>query len=114
VVGHGPSLRVETRIPGGDVNPYLAISALVAAGLHGVESSLPLGPQFVGNAYVADASRVPTNLTDAVNLLEQSAPARAAFGDDVIDHYVNAGRVEIDAFSAAVTDWERYRGFERL
>ena len=114
VVGHGPSLRFECRIPGGDVNPYLAISALVAAGLRGVEEELPLMPAFPGNAYAAPAARVPTTLHEATDLFERSAVARASFGDEVVDHYVNAARVEIAAFDAAVTDWERYRGFERL
>ena len=114
VVGHGPSIRVECRIPGGDVNPYLAISALVAAGLRGVEESLPLAPAFAGNAYAADAPRVPTTLHEAVDLFENSEVARHAFGDEVVDHYAHAGRVEIAAFDAAVTDWERFRGFERL
>ena len=77
VVGHGPSIRVECRIPGGDVNPYLAISALVAAGLRGVEESLPLPPAFAGNAYEAPAARVPTTLHEAVELFDQSEVARA-------------------------------------
>jgi glutamine synthetase len=114
VVGHGSSIRVECRIPGGDVNQYLAVSALVAAGLRGVEESLPLAPAFTGNAYVADAPRVPTTLAQALTLFDQSDVARDAFGDEVVDHYVRAARVEVDAFNAAVTDWERYRGFERL
>ena len=114
VVGHGSSIRVECRIPGGDVNPYLAVAALVAAGLRGIEESLPLSPAFGGNAYEAPASRVPTTLHEAVDLFERSDVARAAFGDEVVDHYVHAGRVEVAAYDAAVTDWERYRGFERL
>jgi glutamine synthetase len=114
VVGHGPSLRVECRVPGGDVNQYLAVSALVAAGLAGVEESLELRPAFQGNAYVADSARVPTTLHEAVALFDQSKVARAAFTDEVVDHYVQAGRVEVGTFNAAVTDWERYRGFERL
>ncbi len=114
VVGHGSSIRVECRIPGGDVNQYLAVSALVAAGLRGVEESLPLAPAFAGNAYVADAPRVPTNLREAVALFDASQVARDAFGDEVVDHYVHAGHVEVDTYAAAVTDWERYRGFERL
>ena len=114
VVGHGPSLRVECRIPGGDVNPYLAVAALVAAGLAGVEAGRALPAPYAGNAYVADAPRVPTSLHEAVDLLDASAVARTAFGDEVVEHYVNAGRVEVAAFDAAVTDWERYRGFERL
>lgn len=114
VVGHGPSLRFECRIPGGDVNPYLAIAALIAGGLHGVENELELRAPFVGNAYEADAPRVPTSLAEAVGLFDQSAVARSAFSDEVVDHYVNAARVEVAAYSAAVTDWERFRGFERL
>ncbi|HEY1825475.1 MAG TPA: glutamine synthetase family protein [Acidimicrobiales bacterium] len=114
VVGHGPSLRVECRIPGGDVNPYLAVSALVAAGLRGVDESLPLAPAFTGSAYVSEAPRVPASLSDAADLFARSAVARDAFGDEVVDHYTHAARVEVDVFNAAVTDWERYRGFERL
>ncbi len=114
VVGHGPSIRVECRIPGGDVNPYLAVAALVAAGLRGVEESLPLAPAFQGNAYIADAPRVPTTLRDASELFANSAVARQAFGDEVVDHYTHAADVEVAAFNTAVTDWERYRGFERL
>jgi glutamine synthetase len=114
VVGHGHSVRVECRIPGGDVNPYLAVAALVAAGLRGVEESLPLAPAFAGNAYVADAPRVPTTLREASELFANSAIARSAFGDEVVDHYTHAANIEVAAFNAAVTDWERYRGFERL
>jgi len=114
VVGHGPSLRVECRIPGGDVNPYLALAALVAAGLRGVDESLPLPEAFAGNAYLADAPRVPTSLHQALAFFDGSAVARAAFSDEVVDHYAHAARIEVDAFDAAVTDWERYRGFERL
>ncbi|HUZ42067.1 MAG TPA: glutamine synthetase, partial [Acidimicrobiales bacterium] len=97
-----------------DVNPYLALAALVASGLRGVEESLSLPAAFQGNAYHADASRVPTTLHEALGLFDQSKVARAAFSDEVVDHYVHAARVEVAAFDAAVTDWERYRGFERL
>jgi glutamine synthetase len=114
VVGHGSSLRVECRIPGGDVNPYLAVAALVAAGLRGVEEALPLASAFEGNAYDADAAHVPTTLHEAAELLDGSVVARDAFSDEVVDHYVHAARVEVAAYDAAVTDWERYRGFERL
>jgi glutamine synthetase len=114
VVGHGASIRVECRIPGGDVNQYLAVSALVAAGLRGVEESLELPPAFEGNAYVADAPRVPTSLHEALELFDASVVAREAFSDEVVDHYVHAARTEVAAYGAAVTDWERYRGFERL
>jgi len=114
VVGHGSSIRVECRIPGGDVNPYLAVAALVASGLRGVEESLPLPAAFEGNAYTANAPRVPTTLHEALALFGQSKVARDAFSDEVVDHYVHAARVEVAAFDSAVTDWERYRGFERL
>jgi len=114
VVGHGSGLRVENRVPGGDVNPYLAVAAMVAAGLHGIEHSLPLEPEFEGNAYVSDKPRVPATLRDAAALFAGSAVAEEAFGKDVVAHYLNAARVEQAAFDAAVTDWERTRGFERL
>jgi glutamine synthetase len=114
VVGHGPSLRFENRVPGGDVNPYLAVAAMIAAGLHGVDNELALPPAFGGNAYVSDAPRVPTTLTQAADLLAGSEIARAAMGDVVVDHYTNAARVEVAAFDAAVTDWERFRSFERM
>jgi glutamine synthetase len=114
VVGHGPSLRVENRVPGGDVNPYLAVAALIAAGLHGIENELPLSSPFVGNAYQSSGSRVPTTLRDAAELFAGSKVAEAAFGTEVVEHYTNAARVELAAFDAAVTDWERRRGFERL
>ena len=114
VVGHGSSLRFECRIPGGDVNPYLAVAALVVAGLRGVEESLELPPPFVGNAYEAEALRMPTTLLEALELFDASTVARAALSDEVVDHYVHAARVEVGTFAAAVTDWERYRGFERL
>jgi len=115
VVGHGPSLRVENRVPGGDVNPYLALAALVAGGLHGVDKGLVLDPPFVGNAYAADdLPRVPSTLAKATDLFENSKVARFAFGDDVVDHYTNMARIELAAFESSVTDWERVRGFERL
>ncbi|WP_166462570.1 glutamine synthetase family protein [Amycolatopsis acidicola] len=114
VVGHGESLRVENRVPGGDVNPYLAVAALVAAGLYGIERELPLEPEFHGNAYGSDKPAVPSTLRDAAALLADSKMAKEAFGAEVIEHYLNAARVELAAFDAAVTDWERIRGFERL
>ena len=114
VVGHGPSLRFENRVPGGDVNPYLAIAALVAAGLHGIEQGLTLEPALEGNAYTSGRPTVPASLGEARSLFLGSAVARAAFGDEVVDHYAHAAQVELDAFAAAVTDWEKIRGFERL
>ncbi|MGX1809328.1 glutamine synthetase family protein [Nocardia sp. NPDC055321] len=114
VVGHGPSLRFENRVPGGDVNPYLAVAATIAAGLHGIENALPLEPEFRGNAYRSDRPRVPSTLREAALLFGESKAAQTAFGADVVGHYRNAAQVELDAFDAAVTDWERVRGFERL
>ncbi|MGH3822350.1 MAG: glutamine synthetase family protein [Pseudonocardiaceae bacterium] len=114
VVGHGPSLRVENRVPGGDVNPYLAVAASVAAGLHGIDHQLALPAPLTGNAYRSTAPRVPTSLREAAQLLAESPVAVDAFGVDVVEHYCHAARVELAAFDAAVTDWERRRGFERL
>jgi glutamine synthetase len=113
VVGHGPSLRVETRIPGGDVNPYLAAAALIAAGLRGIEEGLEPPPPLVGSAYESDADRFPTSLYEAVDLLEGSELAREAFGDDVVDHYLNYGRTEQRLFDSVVTCNERERMYER-
>ncbi|MCR2764961.1 glutamine synthetase family protein [Microbacterium sp. zg.B48] len=114
VIGHGQSLRVENRVPGGDLNPYLGISAIIAGGLHGVANELPLPEPLAGNAYTAGVDHLPTTLREAAQLFEQSAIARAAFGDDMVDHYLHQARIEVAAYDAAVTDWERIRGFERL
>jgi glutamine synthetase len=114
VVGHGASRRVECRLPGADVNPYLAISALIAGGLHGIDHDLPLEPAYEGNAYLSDKPRVPATLREASELFGASPVARDAFGEEVVAHYLNNARVELEAFDAAVTDWERFRGFERL
>jgi glutamine synthetase len=115
LVGHGHSLRAENRTPGGDVNPYLAVAAMIAAGLHGIDNELPLEPAFAGNAYADDrGGRVPDTLRSALELWQQSKIANAAFGPEVIEHYANYARVELAAYDAAVTDWELRRGFERL
>jgi glutamine synthetase len=114
VVGHGEGLRVENRLPGADVNPYLALSALIAAGLHGIDSELELEPVFEGDAYKSDKPRVPHNIYEARDAFAASEMVAAAFGTEVVDHYLNRAAVEIEAFEAAVTDWERFRGFERL
>ena len=115
LVGHGASLRLENRIPGGDVNPYLATAAVVAAGLAGIEEELELEPAYEGNAYTdAGAPRVPTSLAEARDLWIHSDFARRTFGDDVVEHYANMAAVEVAAFGRSVTDWERIRGFERL
>jgi glutamine synthetase len=111
-------MRVECRVPGGDVNQYLAVAALIAGGLHGVERELLLSDPCTGSAYQRaedDATeRLPGTLAEAATLFAASAVARQAFGDDVVDHYVNNARVEVAAFNGAVTDWERVRGFERF
>lgn len=114
VVGEGSSLRVENRVPGGDANPYLAVAAMIAAGLHGIEHELPLEPAFLGNAYAASLPQVPGSLSEARALFADSPIAKEAFGDSVVAHYLNAADVELAAFGASVTDWERVRGFERL
>ncbi|MFD6190969.1 gamma-glutamylethanolamide synthetase GlnA4 [Streptomyces sp. NPDC060275] len=114
VVGHGRSLRFENRLPGGDVNPYLAVAGLVAAGLHGIEQRLEPPEPCPGNAYAADFAHVPSTLREAAELWENSTLAKAAFGDEVVAHYRNMARVELDAFDAAVTDWELRRSFERM
>ncbi|MGE3193196.1 MAG: glutamine synthetase family protein [Microbacteriaceae bacterium] len=114
VVGHGPSLRVENRVPGGDVNPYLAVAAIIAGGLHGIENELELEPMLTGNGYTSDKPRVPSTLRQAMELFAGSQVAKSAFGEDVVAHYLNNARVELAAYDAAVTDWERVRGFERF
>ena len=114
VVGHGDSRRFELRLPGADVNPYLALSAMIAAALHGLDRELELEPPLEGNAYTADKPHVPRTLTEARELFGASPVAREAFGDEVVEHYLNNARVELEAFESFVTDWERTRGFERL
>jgi glutamine synthetase len=114
VVGRGHAMRMENRVPGGDVNPYLAVAALIAAGLDGIDRELPLEAPYEGNAYTSGVDRLPTTLRESRDLFAESKLARRAFGDDVVDHYLNHARVELDAFDAAVTDWERVRGFERF
>ena len=107
-------MRVENRVPGGDVNQYLAVAALIAGGLYGIENELELEPIFEGNAYGSDAPRVPTTLREAAELFAGSEIAREAFGADVVNHYLNNARIELAAFDSAITDWERVRGFERF
>ena len=114
VLGHGSATRIECRVGGADVNPYLAFAAFLAAGLHGIERGLELQPEFSGNAYASsDVPSVPRTLREATTLLDGSQVLRAAFGDEVIDHYVHAGRWEQAVFDKAVTDWELLRYFER-
>ncbi|HET6626694.1 MAG TPA: glutamine synthetase family protein [Nocardioidaceae bacterium] len=114
LVGHGAGARMENRLPGGDVNPYLALAAMIAGGLHGIDKGLTLEPELVGNAYHSDKPTVPHALHEARALWAASGVGRAAFGDEVVDHYTNMADVELKAFEAAVTDWELRRGFERL
>ena len=114
LVGHGQSLRLENRVPGGDVNPYLAVAGMIAAGLDGIDRGLELGPIETGNAYESDAIRIPSTLRDALELWQASDWVRDTFGAGVQNHYANMARVELEAFNAAVTDWELYRSFERL
>lgn len=114
VVGKGHGMRVEHRVAGGDVNQYLAVSALIAAGIYGIENKLELEEMTPGNAYEADKPHVPTTLKEATDLFDTSKIAREVFGDEVVDHYVHGARTEIAAFDRAITDWERIRGFERL
>jgi len=113
IVGHAQHLRTESRIPGADANPYLCFAALLAAGLRGIEEKLTLPPEFKGNAYESDVQRFPHALRDAITALEKGKMARAAFGDDVVDHYLNYARTEQALFDKVVTTYERERLFER-
>ncbi|MFI6446829.1 glutamine synthetase family protein [Kitasatospora sp. NPDC050543] len=114
VVGRARSLRLENRVPGGDVNPYLAVAGMLAAGLYGIQQKLPLSEACTGNAHAGDFPRMPGSLREAADLWGSSALARSAFGDEVVEHYLTMARVEQAAYDGAVTDWERYRSFERL
>ncbi len=115
VAGHGDSLRLEHRYPGADANPYLAAAAIIAAGLHGIASTLDPGPPTDGDADARrDLPRTPASLGDALTAFEQSAFVREAFGVDAATHYAAHARAEWAAFLAAVTDWEIVRGFEAV
>jgi glutamine synthetase len=113
IVGHGGTVRAETRIPGADANPYLCFAALLAAGLDGVERELELPPPLEGNAYESDAPRFPHSLREAIDALESGTLARAALGDEVVDHYLTYARTEQRLYDGVVTDYERRRMFER-
>jgi glutamine synthetase len=113
VVGHGSSVRPETRIPGADANPYLAFAALLAAGIHGIEEKLDPGEAFEGNAYESEVDRFPPTLREAIARLESSDVARGLLGDEVVDHYLNYARTEQELFDKTVTGYERERMFER-
>ncbi len=115
VVGHGQGYRVESRIPGADVNPYFALAATVAGGLHGIENKIEPGEPYQGNGYEAtELPRLPATLVEAIELFRRSEVARSAFGVDVFEHMLNTAVQEWSSFNAVVTDWERRRGFERL
>lgn len=113
MVGEGAGLRVETRLAGADVNPYLAFAAMLAAGLHGLKNDLEPPPPCEGNAYRSPAERFPSTLRDAIAALERGSMLRGAFGDDVVDHYLNYARTEQRLFDETVTCYERERLFER-
>jgi glutamine synthetase len=115
VVGSGPSLRVECRIPGADANPYLVYAALLSAGLDGIERKLDPGPVFEGDLYKAEGlPQVPHSLPEAIAELERSEFARRSFGDEVIEHMLHFARSEQARFESVVTDFERERYFERV
>jgi glutamine synthetase len=115
VVGHGNGFRIENRMPGADANPYLALAAMLAAGLAGIEEDLDCGEEYRGNAYIDESlARLPSSLDEAADLLEASALAKAAFGEPVVEFYVQHARLECQAFSNAITDWEKTRYFERI
>jgi glutamine synthetase len=114
VLGHGQGLHIENRLPGADVNPHLAVAAMIAAGLHGLDAKLALEPAVEGSAYEGDLPRVPHTMRAARDLFAKSDVARKAFGDEVVEHYVHRADIELGAFESSITDWERFRGFERL
>ena len=114
IVGEGPSLRIECRVPGADVNPYLGYAAAIAAGIDGIQSEITAPAPLKGDAYQSVPSVLPSTLSKAVNNFESSVFAREAFGNDVVDHYSHFWRNEAAAFDSAVTDWEHRRYFERI
>ena len=114
IVGEGQSLRIECRVPGADVNPYLAYAAAIAAGLDGLETKIEPPPPLEGDAYKSDAQSLPASLREAANVFGSSSFARQAFGSEMVDHYVHFWLSESTAFESAVTDWERKRYFEQI
>jgi glutamine synthetase len=114
-VGHGQGTRVESRIPGGDTNTYLAFAATIAGGLHGITNKIEPPEPYMGNGYTAtDVERVPWNLVEAIELLEASDVAKEAFGEEVHYHLLNTAKQEWAYFNKTVTDWELFRNFERI
>jgi glutamine synthetase len=114
IVGHGPSLHIENRFPGGDMNPYLAYAAVVGAGLYGIEHKIEAPAEYKGNGYVATGcDPMPRALYEAIECFEKSKVAVEIFGQDVVDHYLNAAHVERDTYDAAVHAWDRERYLER-
>jgi glutamine synthetase len=114
LLGHEESARLENRVPGGDVNPYLGLAAMIAGGLYGLDHDLELGLKLTGNVHLSDFPSIPRTLREARQAFASSQTARAAFGDEVVNHYTTMADVELDAFDAAVTDWELRRSFERM
>ncbi len=114
LIGKGDGLRYENRVPGGDANPYLVVASMIAAGLDGVDSNMELEDEFIGNAYVADVDRMPSSLGQAREVWAGSSFVQKTFGADVQGHYTNMADVELASFARAVTDWELFRGFERM
>ncbi|MDV3128957.1 glutamine synthetase family protein [Mycobacterium sp. 21AC1] len=114
VVGSGRSLRFEHRLPGADANMYLVVSAIIAAGLRGLKEGLTLPDPLAGNAYAAELPRVPRTLSEALTAFKASDVAAQAFGEDVVRHYTRTAEIELEQFNRSVTDWEKFRGFERL
>ena len=114
VVGHGQGMRVESRVPGADANPYLALAATIAGGLYGIEHQIEPGDAYVGNGYESDLARIPHTLVDAIAAFERSDIAREAFGEEAHFHLLHMAKQEWAEFNRAVTDWELRRNFERL
>ena len=115
VIGEGQSLRIENRVPGADANPYLAFAATIAAGLYGIERKLPLGHYFTGNAYETPGlAEVPKTLREATEEFQREPALRKIFGEEVIEHYAHAAKLEQASYDQAVTCWELSRYFERI
>jgi glutamine synthetase len=115
VVGHGAASRVESRIPGADMNSYLAFAGTLAGGLYGIRHQLELPPEYQGNAYAdQDLERIPSSLHEAIALWESSTIAKECFGEEVHHHILTMATAEWNAFSRTVTDWELSRYFERI